>query len=106
MKNDILWETLLNYLKYYKDINFSKDIQINETTSLVGDLNMDSLDICEVIFDIENKAELSFLEEPEFDNIHTVGDLYNAVEKGIGPKRIGTAEANLVKNVLSEPETL
>ncbi len=54
--------------------------QITMDTRLVEDLKADSLDVVELIMDIEQEYGIQVPEE-ELPNVHTVGDILKFIEK-------------------------
>ena len=52
---------------------------INEETQIVNDLGADSLDMVEIIIDMERKFEITLSDE-DFNEIVTVGDLIKKIE--------------------------
>ncbi len=59
----------------------SKNKDITPETSL-KDLGLDSLDMVEVLMEVEEELDIQF-EEDEMVNLKTVNDVYNAVERKI-----------------------
>ena len=57
--------------------------QLNENSSLFNDLSIDSLDIVEVMQELENKFNIK-IEDEDAERITTVGDLSNLVKKLTG----------------------
>jgi len=53
---------------------------ISTTSNLQDDLQLDSLDVVELLMDIED-ASLQDLDPNTFENCKTVGDLINILEK-------------------------
>ena len=62
-----------------KKLNKSSD-QIKPTTRIKEDLHADSLDIVEILMDIEDKYNVKIADD-DFNNIKTVGDLTAFVNK-------------------------
>lgn len=54
--------------------------EINENQNFINDLGTDSLDIVEIIIEVEKKFGLK-IEDEEVDEIKTVGDLIQKVEE-------------------------
>ena len=54
--------------------------EINEKQDFINDLGTDSLDIVEIIIEVEKKFGLK-IEDEEVDEIKTVGDLIQKVEE-------------------------
>ena len=54
--------------------------EINENQDFINDLGTDSLDIVEIIIEVEKKFGLK-IEDEEVDEIKTVGDLIQKVEE-------------------------
>lgn len=59
----------------------SKNKEITPETSL-KDLGLDSLDMVEVLMEVEEELDIQF-EEEEMVNLKTVNDVYNAIERKI-----------------------
>ena len=53
---------------------------LRENLSFKDDLGADSLDFCEVVWEVEKKFKLSIPDE-ETENIRTIGDLIGYVEQ-------------------------
>lgn len=52
---------------------------ITKDTSFVDDLGIDSLDVVELVMELENAFGMSEIPEDELKKIHTVGDLVDYV---------------------------
>ncbi len=52
---------------------------LNEEVSFVGDLGVDSLDLIDLIMEVEDEFKISFPDE-EAENIQTVGELIRAIQ--------------------------
>ncbi len=52
---------------------------ITKDTSFVDDLGIDSLDVVELVMELENAFGMSEIPEEELKKIHTVGDLVDYV---------------------------
>ncbi len=60
--------------------NLNLDVeQINDDVRFKEDLKLDSLDLVEIVMDIEDKYEIT-LDDEVAANIKTIGDLFKAVE--------------------------
>jgi acyl carrier protein len=55
-------------------------LEISSSSSLQEDLQLDSLDVVELLMDIED-ASLQDLDPNTFENCKTVGDLINILER-------------------------
>ena len=62
-------------------MGISKD-RISEDTTFIGDLNADSLDIFQVISELEEVFGMQFTNE-DAENIKTVGDAAEFVKKAV-----------------------
>jgi len=62
-----------------KQMGIAEDT-ITEETRLVEDLKADSLDIVELIMDVEQEYGIQVPEE-ELQNVHTVGDILKYIAK-------------------------
>jgi len=71
---DIIKEVIVNYLG-----NVNGDT-IGESTELVDDLGLDSLDSIELVMEIEEKMGLE-LADDDMDGIKTVGQLADAIDR-------------------------
>lgn len=58
---------------------FVDKFQINNTDNLINDLGMDSLDIVELIFYLEEQFSIEISDE-DFYNVIEVKDIYNLIE--------------------------
>lgn len=56
------------------------EAKIAENSNIIEDLGADSLDIMDLVNDIEKKYEISIPQE-EYENLKTVGDVVGFVEK-------------------------
>lgn len=56
------------------------EAKIAEGSNIIEDLGADSLDIMDLVNDIEKKYEISIPQE-EYENLKTVGDVVGFVEK-------------------------
>lgn len=56
-----------------------EETEISPETRLIADLGFDSLDIVELVFDLEDEYEIEITEE-EREKIRTVADLVNVIE--------------------------
>jgi len=57
--------------------------QLTDNSSLFNDLSIDSLDIVEVMQELENKFNIK-IEDEDAERVTTVGDLSNLVKKLTG----------------------
>lgn len=62
-----------------KQLNVSKD-KLKPETSFVNDLSADSLDLVELVMELEEEFGVSIPDE-EAEKIQTIGDAINYVEK-------------------------
>ena len=60
--------------------------EVTETASFTNDLGADSLDIVELIMDLEKKIEISIPDEDAGDKIATVGDAIKYIEDKVNEK--------------------
>jgi len=58
--------------------------QVNEDTSFTEDLGIDSLDVVELVMEVENEFGLSEIPEEELKKMHTVRDLVDYVSANAG----------------------
>ncbi len=61
--------------------NLSED-EISEDTSFFDDLNADSIDLVHLVMTLEDEYELE-VEDDQLENIETVGDAVEYIEKNI-----------------------
>ena len=73
-------ETKERIIKLLSDKLGVAEINIKENDLLVGDLDMDSLDVVEAVMGIEKEFGLT-LSDSELNNIKTVKDIIELVEK-------------------------
>lgn len=59
-----------------------ENTKISPEMRLMADIGFDSLDIVDLIFDLENEFETE-IEDEELEKIRTVADLVNIIEKKI-----------------------
>lgn len=59
-----------------------EETEISPETRLMADLGFDSLDIVELVFDLEDEYEIEITEE-EREKIRTVADLVSKIEENI-----------------------
>lgn len=59
-------------------LSYDKE-KINEQTSFTEDLGADSLDLVELIMELEKKFDIT-IPEDESEKIHTVGDVVNYIK--------------------------
>jgi acyl carrier protein len=59
-----------------------EDLTLTENLSFRNDLGIDSLDFCEVIWEVEKKFKVSIPDE-EIESIHTVGQLIHYLDQRI-----------------------
>ena len=60
------------------DISLDEFLKNTEDINLFSDIGIDTLDVVELIMDIEGIFEIS-ISDDEFDSIDTLGDIYNVV---------------------------
>ena len=60
-------------------MTLSDEMQINPDTS-VEELNLDSMDLVEIVMEIENEFDITVPEGAE-EKLHTVGDVVQLIEK-------------------------
>ncbi len=70
-------ENVKKIIGEYLDINPDG---INETTHLIDDLGLDSLDSIELVMELEEKLQVE-LSDDEMDNVKTVGELAQALDR-------------------------
>lgn len=70
-------ERIINLLADRLGIN---ELEINEKSDFIADLGVDSLDMIEIVMDIEKEFGLKVKDE-EIPEIKTVGDLVDKVEE-------------------------
>ena len=58
--------------------------QVNEDTSFTEDLGIDSLDVVELVMEVENEFGLPEIPEEELKKMHTVRDLVDYVSTNAG----------------------
>ncbi|MBQ2675792.1 MAG: acyl carrier protein [Clostridia bacterium] len=56
------------------------DSEVTMESNIIDDLNADSLDVVDLIMSLEDEFSMEFPEE-EADNLKTVGDIVNYIEK-------------------------
>ncbi len=62
------------------------DVSVDEITmdtDFVGDLNATSIDIVELMLDIESEFDLDEIEDDALEKVHTVGDVVNYISDRI-----------------------
>ena len=64
------------------NLNISED-EITADTSFIDDLHADSLDIVEVVIEMETEFDIEISDE-DFPGINTVGDLVDYISAKIG----------------------
>ncbi len=72
-----IFEKLCSVIKEYLEV--SDDIQLSEDTTLIS-LGADSLDMAEIVMDIEDTFDVEVPEGAESE-IHTLGDAVSLIEK-------------------------
>ena len=60
-------------------MNMSDEMQINESTS-VEQLNLDSMDLVEIVMEIEGEFGITVPEGAE-ERLHTIGDVVRLIER-------------------------
>lgn len=63
-----------------EQLGLDADIEINTTTSLIGDLDADSLDAVEIIMAIEDEFDVEIADEIA-EGFKNIGDIAKYVEK-------------------------
>jgi acyl carrier protein len=71
-------------------LGVAKD-QITRETSLIKDLQTDSLDIVELVMDLEEEFDLQIPDQAQ-QNIHTVGQIIDYIEREVKQKKSGSWE--------------
>ena len=74
MKRDEIFKFIENYLINFGDIEF----EINEKTNIKNELNLDSLDMLEIIFELENEYKID-IDDEIFSELKTIEDVVNYV---------------------------
>jgi acyl carrier protein len=69
---------------------------ITDSASFYGDLEVDSLDFCELIVDIEKEFDIT-IPDDQYERLKTVGSLVNYVAKQINHRFPKVSEMNLVE---------
>ncbi|WP_067141064.1 acyl carrier protein [Oceanivirga salmonicida] len=72
-----MFEEIKEIILEQLDVN---ENEIQENTSLIEDLGADSLDVAEIISEIENKFEVE-LEKEKIEKIKTIKDIMEYLEK-------------------------
>lgn len=67
------------------NLDLSDAEEVTASTSFVGDLNFDSLDMVELIMDMENMFEMNIPDE-EAEKIQTVGEAANYIKERLANK--------------------
>ncbi|HMP01625.1 MAG TPA: acyl carrier protein [Gemmatales bacterium] len=70
-----------------EQMGVSKD-QVSKDTSFLKDLNADSLDVVELVMDLEEEFDINIPEDQQ-DKIQTVGEAVNFIEKELKAKAGG-----------------
>ncbi len=70
-----------------EQMGVSKD-QITKETSFLKDLNADSLDVVELVMELEEEFDINIPEDQQ-DKIQTVGEAVNFIEKELKSKAGG-----------------
>lgn len=78
MVSDVLKESIVEVLNV--DPN-----EITETTTFIGDLCADSLDVYQIIVGVEESLDIS-LQEEDVEQISTVGEAISLIEKVMASK--------------------
>lgn len=84
LKSEIMAEIMAEIIDEVKEIiaerlSYDKD-KINLSTSFTEDLGADSLDLVELIMELEKKFDIQIPEDAS-ENIHTVGDVVNYIQE-------------------------
>ena len=74
MKRDEIFKFIENYLINFGGIEF----EINEKTNIKNELNLDSLDMLEIIFELENEYKNN-IDDEIFSELKTIEDVVNYV---------------------------
>lgn len=74
MKRDEIFKFIENYLINFGGIEF----EINEKTNIKNELNLDSLDMLELIIELENEYKID-IDGEIFVELKTIGDVVNYV---------------------------
>ena len=74
MKRDEIFKFIENYLINFGGIEF----EINEKTNIKNELNLDSLDMLEIIFELENEYKID-IDDKIFSELKTIEDVVNYV---------------------------
>ena len=74
MKKDEIFKFIENYLINFGGIEF----EINEKTNIKNELNLDSLDMLEIIFELENEYKID-IDDEIFSELKTIEDVVNYV---------------------------
>lgn len=74
MKRDEIFKFIENYLINFGGIEF----EINEKTNIKNELNLDSLDMLEIIIELENEYKID-IDGEIFSELKTIEDVVNYV---------------------------
>ena len=74
MKRNEIFKFIENYLINFGGIEF----EINEKTNIKNELNLDSLDMLEIIFELENEYKID-IDAEIFSELKTIEDVVNYV---------------------------
>ena len=74
MERDEIFKFIENYLINFGGIEF----EINEKTNIKNELNLDSLDMLEIIFELENEYKID-IDDEIFSELKTIEDVVNYV---------------------------
>ena len=74
MKRDEIFKFIENYLINFGGIEF----EINEKTNIKNELNLDSLDMLELIIELENEYKID-IDAEIFSELKTIEDVVNYV---------------------------
>lgn len=74
MKRDEIFKFIENYLINFGGIEF----EINEKTNIKNELNLDSLDMLELIIELENEYKID-IDVEIFSELKTIEDVVNYV---------------------------
>lgn len=61
------------------------DKELNESTSIVDDLGADSLEVIELVMHLEEAFEIE-MPEDEMSKLKTIGDIAEAIDRGLAKK--------------------
>lgn len=62
-----------------------EDKELNESTAIVDDLGADSLEVIELVMHLEEAFEIE-MPEDEMSKLRTIGDIAEAIDRGLAKK--------------------